>query len=72
MACFNSLSDWQKRHVVEEGYLPVGRKHPEGGTCQNGAELEVETQFDKFPGPRFYCVECAVEYLLSLRQARAN
>jgi hypothetical protein len=62
MACFNALSPAQQQHLVTVGVLPFGYR-PEGGTCLNGAEVGVETQDDKFPGPRFYCLSCAIAYL---------
>lgn len=70
MWCFNALSPDQQRMVVEEGYLPIDRKRPEGGTCTHPAELEVETMFDKFPGPRFYCITCAIVYLMEIDPPR--
>lgn len=65
MACFNAFTPEQQDFLVREGYLPFGYK-PEGkmGTaCLNGAQVMVETMWDDMPGPRAYCVSCAVEYL---------
>jgi hypothetical protein len=33
------------------------------GPCTSGAEVAIETEHDKAPGPRFYCRACAIEYL---------
>ena len=64
MACFNGLSAEQQHRVVTHGNLEWGYK-PEG-TCPNGAEVEITTMYDKFPGPRFYCLDCGVGYLATL------
>lgn len=62
MACWNGLSDAQQTRLIEDGNLPIGYE-PEGSECHNGATIAVETAFDKAPGPRFYCVPCALKYL---------
>jgi hypothetical protein len=66
LACFNALGPDQQEFLVVEGYLPFGYR-PEGGTCSNGAEVGLEFAYDypgeRAPGPRFYCVPCAIEYL---------
>ena len=64
MACFNGLSPLQQQRVVEHGNLPFG--YEPAGTCTNGAEVEVTTMWDRFPGPRFYCLSCAIEFLTSM------
>ena len=69
MYCFNGLSVDQREFLVEEGYLPIGYR-PEG-PCLNGAVVGIETELDLFPGPRFYCTECAVKYLMEVEDARA-
>jgi hypothetical protein len=61
MACWNGLSRFQQARLLVIGNLPLGYK-PEG-SCPNGAEVGIETQGDSAPGPRFYCVKCAVYYL---------
>lgn len=61
MVCFNGLSLAQQTRLIEVGNLPIDYQ-PEG-TCPNGAEVGIETQLDRAPGPRFYCRPCAVEYL---------
>lgn len=63
MACWNGLSREQQRMLIEDGVLFAGRWEPEGGTCPNGAEVEVTTMWDESPGPRFYCADCAIGYL---------
>jgi hypothetical protein len=64
MECWNGLSEDQQRRLVEYGNLPIG--YQPGGTCPNGAELEVTTMYDVAPGPRFYCLGCAIKYLETL------
>jgi hypothetical protein len=64
MFCFNALSAEQQDFLVTRGYLPITYR-PEG-ECPNGASVEVTTIWDRFPGPRFYCVTCAVSYLSML------
>ena len=61
MSCWNGLSLAQQEFVRTEGYLEIGYQ-PEG-VCENGAEVEVATMWDEFPGSRFYCTGCAIEYL---------
>ena len=60
-SCFNGLSEEQQRFVVEQGYLPFGYV-PEG-ECTNPVEVGIETRHDQFPGPRFYCRSCAMQFL---------
>ena len=62
MWCFNRLSDEQQRFLVVKGYLPFGWV-PEGTKCSSPAQLEITCMDDETPGPRFYCVPCAIEYL---------
>ena len=64
MPCWNGLSAAQQQRLIEVGNLPIGYR-PEG-ECQNGAELEVTTMYDVAPGPRFFCLSCAVKYLETL------
>jgi hypothetical protein len=61
LACWNGLSAAQQQRLIEWGNLPFGYE-PEG-RCLNGAEVEITTQWDKAPGPRFYCLQCAIGYL---------
>lgn len=63
MACWNGLSAGQQTLLLETGVLPMGRWVPEGGTCGRPAEVAIETQHDEAPGPRFYCVTCAISFL---------
>lgn len=63
MACWNGLSEEQQRMLIVAGVLFAGHWEPEGGTCDNGAEVAVETQDDVAPGPRFYCRPCAIKFL---------
>jgi len=61
MPCWNGLSPAQQEFVRTRGYLEIG--YVEAGECKNGAELEITTMYDQFPGPRFYCCDCAIKYL---------
>lgn len=65
MACWNGLSADQQRELLERGVLEIFYE-PAGGTCDLGAQVAIETEGDVAPGPRFYCRDCAVEYLRSL------
>jgi hypothetical protein len=62
MACWNALSAEQQERLLTVGNLPLGYE-PEGEHCQRGAEVNIETQHDVAPGPRFYCRPCAIKYL---------
>ena len=64
MACFNGLSREQQHRVVHTGNLPLG--YEPAGECTNGAEVEITTMYDLMPGPRFYCLTCAVKHLSAL------
>jgi len=64
MYCWNGLSAEQQRRLVIWGNLPF--LYEPGGTCPNGAQVEIFTEWDQSPGPRFYCVTCAVEFLMSI------
>jgi hypothetical protein len=66
MACFDGLSEEQQRRLVHHGNLPMGYR-PEG-TCPNGAEVEIVTMWDLNPGPRMYCLRCAIQYLTSAKE----
>jgi hypothetical protein len=61
MPCWNGLSADQQRRLIEWGNLPLG--FVPSGPCTSGAEVAIETEHDKAPGPRFYCRACAIEYL---------
>lgn len=62
LACWNALSPEQQAFLIKEGYLEIGYL-PEGDACDRGAKVAIECEDDAFPGPRFYCVECAIKYL---------
>lgn len=70
MPCFNSLSPDQQTRLVEHGNLPIDYKLHLTGDCHNGAEVEVTTIWDEYPGPRFYCTHCARDYIVDREQAR--
>lgn len=63
MTCWTNLSDEQQERLIKVGnlafpWIPRG----EGG-CGRPAQVAIECEGDESPGPRFYCVPCAVEYL---------
>lgn len=65
MFCFNGLDGGQQLRLVyhgnlEWGYQPMGR-------CHNPAQVEVTTVWDEMPGPRFYCIDCAIQYLINMK-----
>jgi hypothetical protein len=64
MACWEALSADQQTRLIERGSLSLGYR-PEG-ECPNPASVCIETEMDAAPGPRFYCLTCAVSYLESL------
>jgi len=66
LPCWNGLSEAQQRRLITVGGLELGYRPR--GVCQRGAEVAIETQWDTAPGPRFYCVVCAMGYLDSLRE----
>jgi hypothetical protein len=61
LVCWNGLSAEQRHRLIHVGNLPFGYT-PEG-ECSNGAEVGIETRDDQSPGPRFYCRQCAIDYL---------
>jgi len=63
MACWNGLSDEQQHRLIDVGNLEFG--YEPAGRCPNGARVAIETEQDTAPGPRFYCVPCALVYLES-------
>jgi hypothetical protein len=68
MSCWNALSHSQQERLVKWGNLPLGYE-PEGKECDQGAVVAIELEIDASPGPRFYCLPCAIEYLLASRVA---
>jgi len=66
LPCWNALSEAQQTRLMDVGNLPLGY-YPEGSACQRVAEVGVETLWDAKPGaPRFYCLDCAIEFLLAV------
>lgn len=61
MSCWNGLSDEQQHRLITVGNLPLGYRAE--GRCPNGAEVQIETEHDEAPGPRFYCLDCGIQYL---------
>jgi len=64
MHCWNGLSRAQQTELIEVGGLAIGFQ-PQG-ECQRPAECEITTQYDAAPGPRFYCLPCALLYVADL------
>lgn len=62
MSCWNALSKRQQRQLIERGTLEIFSK-PEGDACDQAAAVMVECQDDEAPGPRFYCLPCAILFL---------
>jgi hypothetical protein len=61
MPCWNALSEEQQRRLIEVGNLEIG--YHEADPIHRGAEVAVETEYDTAPGPRFYCLPCAIGFL---------
>lgn len=66
MPCWNGLSTRQRDRLIEVGNLPMNYRPL--GACQNGAVVAIETEHDHAPGPRFYCLPCALDYLGALAE----
>jgi hypothetical protein len=66
--CWNGLAAWQQRKLIERGSLnafdPTDRAR--GGWCTRPAQVAIEHEDDEAPGPRFYCLPCAIAYLQQL------
>ena len=69
MACWNGLSPAQQDMLIDRGVLLFGHWEPEGGTCTNGAQVAVEWEGDAAPGPTFFCIDCAIEHLATIKAA---
>lgn len=68
LTCWNGLSADQQRTLIERGSLNAfDPSSIPAGWCENGAAVAIETEHDQAPGPRFYCVACAVARLSELR-----
>jgi len=63
MGCWNGLSPEQQSRLIEWGNLALGYELE--GACQNPASVAIETEHDRSPGPRFYCLPCGITYLQS-------
>jgi hypothetical protein len=68
MPCWNGLSTDQQRRLIEVGNLPIGYKAM--GKCWRPAEVSIEAEWDKAPGPRFYCLQCAADGLAEVARRR--
>lgn len=62
MACWNGLSTEQQARLIEHGNLPIG--YQAEGECENPAAVAIETEKYEAPGPRFYCVVHAIQFLV--------
>jgi hypothetical protein len=63
MACWNGLSTEQQQRLIHVGNLEFG--YEPTGDCPNPAQVAIEMERDAAPGPRFYCLPCAIEDLKS-------
>lgn len=70
MNCFNGLSKAQQKQLVDIGVLEYGWQ-PEGW-CEHPATVAIETEEDATPGPRFYCLPCALAYVEGLFTKEQN
>jgi hypothetical protein len=62
MTCWNGLAEAQQRRLIERGNLEIFSS-AEGQGCKSGAKVAIEMCDDEAPGPRFYCLPCAIEEL---------
>jgi len=65
LSCWNALSFEQQTQLIERGTLQIFSR-AEGGDCKDGAQVAIETMTDEAPGPRFYCLGCAISYLQNM------
>lgn len=64
LPCWNALSPDQQHRLIQGNTGPPIRR-PEGdGQCMGWGHVLVETVWDEKPGPRFYCLPCAIDYLI--------
>jgi len=66
MRCWNALSPDQQARLVATGDLPW---RYEGDGCSRDAVVGIVFRHDRTPGPRHYCLPCALEYLHELAAA---
>ena len=64
LSCWNRMSLDQAERLRTTGspatsYEPWDNPH----RCDRPAEVAMQTQDEDYPGPRFYCRPCAIEYL---------
>lgn len=67
LSCWNALSPEQQDCLRNVGVLQIGYTY-EGTECDRGAEIGIERPYrgDEKPGPRFYCLPCALNYITEL------
>lgn len=65
MPCWNALSPLQRQRLIEHGNLPIGYIEPD--VAHAGASVAIETEDDEAPGPRFYCLDCAIGHLALIK-----
>ena len=68
LTCWNGLSTEQQERLLTIGNLPIG--YTPGGPCLNPAQVGVETSEDEAPAPRFFCFDCAIEYITQVRRGK--
>jgi hypothetical protein len=65
LPCWNGLTAAQQDRLIHWGNLPLG--FLAAGRCTSGAAVAVEWEGDEAPGPRFYCLDCALARLTALK-----
>lgn len=70
MPCWNALSAEQQRRLIEWGNLPIGYR--EAAPDHDGATVAIELDGDVAPGPRFYCLDCALGFLALVKFGAAS
>jgi len=70
MACWNGLSERQQEQLLRVGTLEIG--YEPGGECERPPTVAIETEQDVAPGPRFFCLPCAIDYLVDLHAPEAQ
>lgn len=66
LPCWNALSPDQQHTLIEGNRGPDIRVPLGDGQCERYAHVLIETVYDEKPGPRFYCLECAIDYLITM------
>jgi hypothetical protein len=61
--CWNSLSIEDQQRLIDGHYGPLITARSDHG-CTSHARVALEFVGDASPGPRFYCIRCAVSALV--------